>query len=335
MPAKRRCHTGFAGRSNTMTVSVVIPTYNRAATLPRAIDSVLAQTLPPDEIVVVDDGSTDNTAAVLARYGDRLRCVRQANAGVSAARNRGIEEATGEWIAFLDSDDEWLPHKLADQVAILRGHPELRWCVCPSIRVTEARDTAIHLHRADIREIAAQGYLGSFFTVRSKGLFYTPGVMVHRSVFSRVGVFDSSIAYLEDYELWCRIAFQYPAFGCSLRPGFRWYTRSTDSLCQSPDKHQDMLRVIVSVVRHTERANESVRRAVRRWAASRAFKYYLQFASGRRAVSDEELAQWQAVCPPGRPTRWLCGLLRALPRRVARGVDTLIRELAAPLGVFC
>lgn len=312
-----------------MTVSVVIPTYNRAATLPRAIDSVLAQTLAPDEIVLVDDGSTDGTVEVLARYGDRVRNVRQANAGVSAARNRGIAEASCEWIAFLDSDDEWLPDKLASQIAVLRRHPHLRWCTCPSIRVSEHTSTPIKLHRRDTREIESVGYLKSFFAIRTKGLFYTPGVMVHHSVFSQVGFFDTGISYLEDYDLWCRIAFAYPAFGCSLQPGFRWYVRSSDSLCQAPDKHRDMLRVVTKVLSHAEHADPSVRRAVRQWAASRAFKYYLQFASGRRAVSDEELAEWHAVCPPGIATRWLCGLLRALPRGVAREMDALIREAVA------
>jgi len=94
-------------------VSTVIPTYNRAALVCRAVESALAQDAPPDEIIVVDDGSTDGTADALARFGDRVRCVRQANAGVAAARNRGVRAATGEWVAFLDDDDVWLPGHLA------------------------------------------------------------------------------------------------------------------------------------------------------------------------------------------------------------------------------
>jgi glycosyltransferase involved in cell wall biosynthesis len=93
-------------------VSVVIPAYNAASVLPRAIESVLGQTSRPEEVIVVDDGSTDNTAQVATQYGPSITYIRQDNAGASAARNRGIAEATGEWIAFLDSDDEWLPPKL-------------------------------------------------------------------------------------------------------------------------------------------------------------------------------------------------------------------------------
>ena len=104
-------------------VSVVIPTYNRAGTVGRAIASALAQTDQDREIIVVDDGSTDATAAVVARLGDAVRYVRQENRGVAAARNRGIREARGAYVAFLDSDDEWLPEKLDRQVTVLEREP--------------------------------------------------------------------------------------------------------------------------------------------------------------------------------------------------------------------
>lgn len=107
-----------------MKVSAIIPTYNRRSYITRAIDSVLAQTVPVDEILVVDDGSTDATAEFLdEKYGARLRVIRQSNSGVSGARKRGIQEAKGDWIAFLDSDDEWMPGRnerllaAADQVS--------------------------------------------------------------------------------------------------------------------------------------------------------------------------------------------------------------------------
>ncbi|UDL03325.1 glycosyltransferase family 2 protein [Marinobacter sp. CA1] len=114
--------------ANTPRISVVIPTYNRAHNLTRAIQSVLAQTCPPMEILVVDDGSTDGTEQLVQQqFGSRVRYLRQTNAGSAAARNRGIEHAGGDWIAFLDSDDEWLPNKLATDRAMILATPDLEF----------------------------------------------------------------------------------------------------------------------------------------------------------------------------------------------------------------
>ncbi|HEX3110532.1 MAG TPA: glycosyltransferase family A protein, partial [Thermoanaerobaculia bacterium] len=109
-------------------VSVVIPSYNYARYLGEAIDSALGQTLPPLEVIVVDDGSTDDTPAVLAAYGDRIRVLRQKNAGVAVARNSGIAAARGECVAFLDADDVWLPRKLELQIPLFTDSVGLVHC---------------------------------------------------------------------------------------------------------------------------------------------------------------------------------------------------------------
>jgi len=105
------------------TVSVIIPSYNRAVYLERALHSVLGQTCPADEIIVVDDGSTDNTRKIITGLCQSIQYCYQDNKGVSAARNKGIQQANGQWLAFLDSDDEWLPAKLEKQLAVARQHP--------------------------------------------------------------------------------------------------------------------------------------------------------------------------------------------------------------------
>ncbi|MFZ9033203.1 MAG: glycosyltransferase family 2 protein, partial [Anaerohalosphaeraceae bacterium] len=106
-------------------ISAVIPAYNAEKYIARSINSVLNQTCPVDEIIVVDDGSTDSTAEVIKSYGGKVRYIHQQNAGVSAARNTGIQAATCEWVAFLDADDEWLPEKIERQVENIKNNPHL------------------------------------------------------------------------------------------------------------------------------------------------------------------------------------------------------------------
>src|SRR5262245_50974266 len=116
-------------------VSVVIPTFNAARFLCQAIDSVLSQTTRDYELLVVDDGSTDTTATIMQRYSGSLRYIRQSNGGVAAARNRGILESVGRYVAFLDADDTWHPKKLERQFAALAEHPQARACYTAYIRV--------------------------------------------------------------------------------------------------------------------------------------------------------------------------------------------------------
>ncbi len=180
-----------------MKISVVIPTFDRAHTLPRALDSVLAQSLPPEEIIVVDDGSSDETPQLLARYPQITR-LRQPNRGVSSARNLGIRQARGDWIALLDSDDEWLPDKLARQAALLRTAPELRFCHTEEIWIRNGRRVN------PMKKHAKSG--GSLFLKCLPLCVISPSsALLHRSLFDEYGLFDESLPACEDYDLWLRI----------------------------------------------------------------------------------------------------------------------------------
>ncbi|NEP84931.1 MAG: glycosyltransferase family 2 protein, partial [Okeania sp. SIO3B3] len=125
-------------------VSVIIPAYNRADLIGETVDSVLAQTHPDIEIIVIDDGSTDNTADVLATYGSALRVIRQANAGQQAARNAGIRAATGDYIAFLDSDDLWLPHRIEAQLQRFEEVPEAGLVYCDAAVFDDETGQTLH-----------------------------------------------------------------------------------------------------------------------------------------------------------------------------------------------
>jgi glycosyltransferase involved in cell wall biosynthesis len=176
------------------TTSVIIPTFNRAHLLMRAINSVLGQTLPPDEVIVIDDGSIDDTRDVLAAYGNRIQYVFQSNAGVSATRNHGLRLPTGRYIGFLDSDDEWLPHKLERQVAFLESHPAIDFVACPG-----STDGCVVLLDG-LRDQSEQ-----FRSFLIRPYFANPSrYLVRRECFPKLGLFDETMSCAEDWELWLR-----------------------------------------------------------------------------------------------------------------------------------
>ncbi len=179
-------------------MSVVIPTYNRGDVVRRAIDSVLQQDFKDFEVIVVDDGSTDNTYHVLEAYEKRIRCVFQDHAGVSAARNRGIRLANGELIAFLDSDDEWLPCKLTRQVERRSRGKTYFICHTDEIWMRQGRPVPQKIiHRK-------QG--GHFFKRALERCLISPSsAMISSSLLEKVGVFDENLPAAEDYDLWLRV----------------------------------------------------------------------------------------------------------------------------------
>lgn len=188
--------------SSTRIVSVIIPAYNAAWCVCRAVDSVLAQDFRDYELIVVDDGSTDDTAAVLAAYGDALRVVGKPNGGLSSARNAGINVARGEYVAFLDADDWWLPTKLSRQVAFMEARPELLFCSTTTmVQTPEGRRLADwRCGRSD------RPALECIFALNAHVAGSGSAVLARREAFARAGGFDESLRSLEDIDMWMRLA---------------------------------------------------------------------------------------------------------------------------------
>lgn len=188
-------------------VSVVIPTLNRASLISETLDSILASGYRNFEIIVVDDGSTDETPAVIATYGTAVRYIRQQNAGQGAARNTGIQTAQGEYIAFVDSDDLWLPDKLFHQVDVLDTTGSA-WVYCDGYEFDGLTGHVLRLISRDNRL-----YTGDVLEPLLWGNFIaSPTPVVRRSVFEEVGYFDQSpiLRNREDWDMWLRIAGRYP-----------------------------------------------------------------------------------------------------------------------------
>ncbi|TWT23083.1 glycosyltransferase [Luteimonas marina] len=219
--------------------SVIIPTWNRRDLIARAIDSVLAQTRPVDEIIVVDDGSTDGTGEYLAaRYGERIACVRQANAGVSAARNRGLAMARGHYIALLDSDDEWLPEKTQRQVAFLDANPGIGLVLCDVMRMAPDGSMIDVFDRR--RQIPEDGP-ALRWVLRDPALAPL-SVLMRREVYEDVGGFDETLRTAEDLDFHLRVAARWP-IGVVGEPLAR-ALRGHDGLSALASTEDDYIRVM-------------------------------------------------------------------------------------------
>lgn len=274
-----------SSRNSAPLVSAIIPTYNCSQYLSQAIDSALAQTYPLVEVVVVDDGSTDDTAAVVQRYGSRVRYVRQENAGTAAARNTGIRNSSGELIALLDHDDRWLPTKLEKQVPLF-AHPSVG-LVHTGGRVFDAESlkvTSEYLPEPDlgVHDLMEWCRVGCATTV------------LRRAAVEQVGLFDSALPGADDWDMWIRIA----AAGFRV-VGFREVLVEIREHPGNQGKRIDQLYHIIAQVinkhRNTHLGCELCRSAHRRACEKLAEDYYVKSSlAAAKALQDGRYGE--ALC---------------------------------------
>ena len=183
-------------------VTAIVPTYERAALVARALESIYAQTRPPDEVIVVDDGSTDGTAELVRERFPAALLIQQNNAGVSAARNAGVARASGDWIALLDSDDEWLPRKIERQLAALERDPHP---LCHTEEIWIRRGRRVN----PMKKHAKQG--GRIYRRCLPLCVISPSsALLSRALLEEVGTFDADLPVCEDYDLWLRVCARHP-----------------------------------------------------------------------------------------------------------------------------
>ena len=198
------------GKTACPKVTVIIPTYNRSRFICQAVDSVIAQTYPNIELIVVDDGSTDETHDLLKKYGKKLRYLYQKNQGRSAARNLGVKNAKGKYIAFLDSDDLWMPTKLATQVDLIETNTDIALVHCFTEEIdadgtdseAETKFTQIHHARA-----FQKGY--SYENIALECIIFTSCILIERNIFLELYGFDINFEYLEDWDFYLRLSAQH------------------------------------------------------------------------------------------------------------------------------
>ena len=183
-------------------ISVIIPVFNRVKLIARCINSVINQTYPVNEIIVVDDGSNDGTYDLIRKNFPQVISIYQENKGVSNARNVGIQSAKSKWIAFLDSDDEWLPNKIEKQISLIKKNPLYKVCHSDEIWIRDdVRVNPMKKHRK---------YGGDIYKKCLPLCVISPSsIIIHKDIFNDVGLFDKNLPVCEDYDLWLRICSKY------------------------------------------------------------------------------------------------------------------------------
>lgn len=218
-------------------VSAIIPTYNRARAVCEAVESVLRQTYPRVEVIVVDDGSTDDTQQELKKYGDRIRVVTQPNAGPSAARNHGIAMARGEFVAFLDSDDLWLPTNLERQVGLLQKVGQSVPCCLCNITMRWSDKELGSFEIAWLDPPVDEGvWLNADEVLATRFVLFNQGIVIRRDVLERIGGFNEDLWLLEDTDLSLRLSLEGP--WVFIREPLVIWRESAGSLYQSAQKEE-------------------------------------------------------------------------------------------------
>lgn len=223
-------------------VSIVMPTYNCATYLPESIESILAQTYNAYEIVVIDDGSVDNTKLVLEPYKEKIRYIDLGrNEGLPIARNLGIQSAKGEYVAFLDADDIWMPEKLKRSIDQFMKNPDAGMVYSKHINI----DSKSQFLEGKIRRTLPSGNIFTqlFF---EQNFIICSSVVVRKEVFNKTALFDSELVNCQDWDMWLRIAFYYKAIGIDV-PLVK-YRHSAKSLSKNRDNVLKYQKVIIDKI---------------------------------------------------------------------------------------
>lgn len=182
-------------------VSVVVPTYNREEYICETIDSILAQTFTDFEVVIVDDGSKDNTLAKLEQYGNKIKVVRQPNSERAVARNNGVQNSTGDLIAFVDSDDVWIKDKLEKQVEVLDNNPDV---ICSNGLCLRIDENSNKIQTAKRQTVGHSGDV--FEELLFRNFIVSPTPVVRRAYFEKSGGFETKYIPYEDWQLWLKVS---------------------------------------------------------------------------------------------------------------------------------
>lgn len=291
-------------------VSVIIPAYNVAWCVGRALDSVLVQSYQQIEIIVINDGSTDDTGEVLASYGESIQVLDQENRGMCSARNAGIRAARGSYIAFLDADDWWLPKKLERQMELMQDQPEIGFS-STTARVENPDGELLNLWRCPQ---TGNTILNTLFTENAAIAGGCSAVVVRKTLLDQVGLFDESLRGFEDPDLWIRLAaVSGSSYACIEEP-LAVILRRENSVSRNLDAMRDSS--LVSIRKNRTLLPPELQGAFWRNSLAGVYTNYAKVAyrAGRRGAALIDTLRALVLAPVGRG-RLCLGLLRDIVLR--------------------
>ena len=274
---------------NSPLVSIILPTYNCASFLPHSIGTILSQTYNSYEIIVIDDGSTDNTKEVLYPFMQRIKYIRsEQNKGLPTARNIGIRPAQGKYIAFIDADDLWLPEKLQTDIEYFETHPEVSMVYSKHINVDEKGED---LNGNTRKQLPSGNIFLQLFS--EQNFVISSSVVVRKEVFETTGLFDEQLVNCQDWDMWLRIAFHFKVAGIN-KPLVK-YRHNPHSLSKNRNNVLKYQKIVIDKIynKFKDTENSITEKVYKKRLAShyaKAGRYYLRIGDKNRANENFSLS---------------------------------------------
>ena len=312
-------------------VTVVVPSYNMALTLPRAIQSAARQSLPPLEILVIDDGSTDSTVEVLKDLQSKiplLRFITQKNGGNAAAKNTGVRNAQGDWIGFLDADDEWLPDRLIKQTELLEREPDCCWAAgaYQRIRIAHGKENVCGKIRVgnDVRH-SSKDFFDALSMIAGPTSLWIGTVLAKKTTLQELGLFDETLSGCDDTDFWVRMALNHPQVAFVKQPIAKYTVAQAGSLTSlaASQVEPSRLTFFSKLKRYSEAAQGVETKSICRKILQKEVGTYVRaLARSGNPGAAKRVIQWsQSNNMPGLP--WKYTLAASLPAPVIRAARSV------------
>jgi len=297
-----------------LSISVIVLAHNAEKCIGRAIASALNQSLEPSQIIVVDYGSTDGTRAIVKNMGRKVKYIQQDKSGPAVARNHGIEESSGEWIAFLDADDEWFPNWVSTHTRVLNNHLECMWSCC---NFECAGD--VSQHNMIVNETSSYEGAVNYFDALLRGIrLQTSDFMINRSMLDETGMFRYEMESGQDMDLWSRIAMRCPLIAYSSDVCYRYWQDNVNSITKINRTRDVQVKGVLENILLAKSLGQEAVASYYPYARKRTVDYILRASAKDIQLGRETLDKAKRTFPLTLSERAQAGMLKALPAHISK-----------------